>query len=157
MWKLPEKIELSEISTRGLQKGILVLPQGEGFRVPELSLEADGSLVLPIQNEHSQLGKGLVEALWFERSLRLWLPECGRVLTLAPWRCHIAGPLFTRVLVRAREADAAADPTAVWELYPIRDEEATEPAPVPQKLKYDLPTQHHLDHVSLHEAPEQNL
>lgn len=158
MWNLPKKIKLAENPARSLPGGILTVPQRDGgsfsCRVPEMTMDPDGSFLLPLENEHSQLGRGLVQALWFQREVQLWLPGDGiqTLLTLAPWRCHIAGPLFAEVLTRARQADPAADPTAVWELYPIREEQTPLPAPVPQTIVTDLPAQHHLDHCSMHPA-----
>lgn len=32
------------------------------------------------------------------------------------YRCHIAGPVFTRLLARAREADPVGDIACAWEL-----------------------------------------
>ena len=158
MKNLPKKIKLADFTAAQLQNAMLTVPQRDGgsfsCRVPELALEPNGSLVLPLENEHSQLGRGLVQALWFQQEVQLWLPGDGvqTLLTLVLWRCHIAGPLFAAVLNRARAADPAADPTAVWELYPVRAEATALLAPDPQAVVTDVPTQHHLDHISLHQS-----
>ena len=158
MKNLPQKIKLAGYSVESLRNAILTVPQRDGgsfsCRVPELAPEPNGSLVLTLENEHSQLGRGLVQALWFQQEVQLWLPGDGTqtLLTLAPWRCHIAGPLFASVLNRVRAADPAADPTAVWELYPVHAETTPLHAPDPQAVVFDVPTQHYLDHISLHQS-----
>ena len=159
MLKLPKKFELSREIRSLLDcpncRKLLTVPQEKGTdftcSVPELTCE-DGSLILGLENEHSELGRGLVRALWFGQDVRLWLVhgETRLILSLTPWRCHIAGPLFTRILCRARQAEPEADYTAVWELYPQRAEQSDTLPPAPQAIQITVADQHHLDHRSLH-------
>lgn len=160
MLNLPEKKPLAadtidRINGTQCQK-VLMVPTKEGGDYPcaaaALVCRPDSALTLALEQEHSELGRGLVRSLWFSKPLTLYVKdEMGTLkLTLRPWRCHIAGVLFAEVLQSARAKDPEADPTAVWELYPEDAVETNQPFPTALPLHSTGEPEHHLDHPSLH-------
>lgn len=94
---------------------VCAVPPADGFHA-----DGEAAIAVALAEERSDLGAGLVEALWFDRPVALWVPPadggaCLRVEARV-WRCHIAGALFSDVLARVRAADAAADIASAWEL-----------------------------------------
>lgn len=108
--------------------------------VPAADPTRPSALAVALREERSDLGAGLVEALWFERPVILWLPcdngggrvpggaECEKRspavasgaasvwrVEASVWRCCIAGPLFSEVLAAVR-ASGEADVASAWEL-----------------------------------------
>lgn len=104
-----------------------------------------------LPQERTDLGRGLVRGLWFDQPLTLWLCGAGTTLRARAWayRCHIAGPVFTRLLARAREADPVGDIACAWELLAEEWRETGELPPAPEPLP-DGPPELHLDHPLLH-------
>ena len=92
-----------------------------GSSVRLLSLQTfDGhSLICPVPFERSPLGRGLVEALWFDRPAVLSLRTRERCVhvSVRVYRCHIAGPLFAGALLAVRSGGEAEDMASAWELY----------------------------------------
>ena len=97
---------------------LIQVPTEESLSLPYLcpSLTSpDGKLlVLGVHQERTILGRGLVRGLWFGREGRIWLPSPGPgqsslALTVLPYRCLIAGPVFTQLLKQARSRDPLED------------------------------------------------
>ena len=137
---------------------LIQVPTEEGLSLPYLcpSLTSpDGKLlVLGVHQERTILGRGLVRGLWFGREGRIWLPSPGPgqsslALTVLPYRCLIAGPVFTQLLKQARSRDPLEDFAAVWELAVQNVEERDDfPQGVPEESPDGEP-EYHLDHPSL--------
>lgn len=93
------------------------------------------ALAVALAEERSDLGAGLVEGLWFDRPATLWVPRASSEegmdawrLRVHVWRCHIAGPVFSGVLVALRAHDPEADIASVWELRVGMQAGGSEPA-----------------------------
>ncbi len=126
----------------------------QAFFCPSLTTFNGKTLVLGLSQERTQLGRGLVRGLWFHQEGKVWLPSqvSGKdclVLTVLPYRSHIAGPVFSQMLNQARFADRSADFGAVWELAVTGWSRA---AAAPQGVFVETPDgemEFHLDHPSL--------
>ena len=142
---------------------LIQVPTEEGLSLPYLcpSLTSpDGKLlVLGIEQERIPLGRGLVRGLWFGREGKLWLSagkdpskQPALCLTFIPYRCLIAGPVFSRMLETARSLNPAADYAAVWELAVVDVKRLSETQPLPEGFTAEPPEgepEYHLDHPSL--------
>ena len=160
MLRLPGKIPLPAAPAGRLEKAdsrrLLQVPGAAAgkrhtFLCPSLTSLNGVTLVLSLARERTELGRGLVRGLWFDQPLTLWLCGEGATLRARAWayRCHIAGPVFARLLARAREADPAGDIACAWELLTEDWRETAERPPDPEPLP-DGPPELHLDHPLLH-------
>lgn len=136
-----------------LRSAVMAVPDGKGGTYPfspeSLSVSADGSrLLLPLVSEHTEAGRGLVEAIWFGRTVTLWAN--GVRFALRPERCHIVGKVFSSCYLAAKAKDPESEVSAVWELIPVTSEPAAAPAPEPLPLHCCGRQELHLDHPSLH-------
>lgn len=98
-----------------------VMDQGAPFAFScPLLYSPDGKvLLLGLEQERTQSGRGLVDALWFDRTVALWIAGRGEAyyLTLRPWQCHITGERFRQALDMFRRTRPKGDLSVVWELY----------------------------------------
>lgn len=160
MLRLPGKTPLPAAAAGRLEKAdcrrLLQVPgasagERHAFLCPSLTSLNGVTLALSLPQERTELGRGLVRGLWFDQPLTLWLCGAGTALRARAWayRCHIAGPVFTRLLARAREADPAGDIACAWELLTEEWRETGKLPPAPELLP-DGPQELHLDHPLLH-------
>ena len=132
---------------------------GKAYLCPALTSFDGNLLVLGIEQERTPLGRGLVRGLWFGREGKLWLSagkdpskQPALCLTFIPYRCLIAGPVFSRMLETARSLNPAADYAAVWELAVVDVKRLSETQPLPEGFTAEPPEgepEYHLDHPSL--------
>lgn len=122
------------------------------FTPYDLHRSDDGALFLSLEQERSRVGEALVDSLWFDRRLYLWLPHGGAAFrfTLRPHRIHIVGRPFSHMLRRARDRDPMADIDAVWELRMEGREETTKPLPTPLPCSLAGERDCHLDRLLPH-------
>ena len=115
------------------------------------TLVRDGSVYLAIYREKSPAGALLTRALWYGGTVNV-LAECGGAYysaVLLADRSHIAGGIFSEVLVSLRQQNAEADIGAVWEMSVVLLEKlAKKPAGTYTQEEMDL-FEIHLDHPSL--------
>ena len=160
MLRLPGKTPLPAAAAGRLEKAdccrLLQVPgaaagERHAFLCPSLTSLNGVTLALSLPQERTELGRGLVRGLWFDQPLTLWLCGAGTTLRARAWayRCHSAGPVFTRLLARAREADPVGDIACAWELLAEEWRETGELPPAPELLP-DGPPELHLDHPLLH-------
>ena len=122
MLRLPGKTPLPAAAAGRLEKAdccrLLQVPgaaagERHAFLCPSLTSLNGVTLALSLPQERTELGRGLVRGLWFDQPLTLWLCGAGTTLRARAWayRCHIAGPVFTRLLARAnRRTPSATSP-----------------------------------------------
>ncbi|MBU9727276.1 hypothetical protein [Diplocloster modestus] len=131
-----------------LQAPCPVHPSGPVTFVCPSLLKVNGStLLLGLADEHTALGRGLVNSLWFDREMTLWLHGADVVykLSVKSLRCLITGPLFARMLLRARQKDASAEIGCAWELCWQSCEQTQEPLPAALPLPVPITPDLHLD------------
>lgn len=112
-------------------------------------------LLLGLEQERTQAGRGMVEALWFDKPVVLWLsggPQACR-LTTRPWQCHITGERFRQALDRFRQAHPHGDLLAVWELHPLCWEETEQRPPKPQTPSLLFEAESHLERLQPKQTP----
>ena len=138
---------------KDLSGAVMEVPCKDGgsysFLPDGLCWSADGeTLLLPLESERTEAGRGLIRAMWSGGEVALWAG--GWRCQLRPYRCHIVGPVFTQCYLRAKSEDPSAEVAAVWELRAdcVQAAEALAPAPLP--LHRRGAQELHLDHPSLH-------
>ena len=93
------------------------------FQVPSLTSPDGRILALALEEEHSDLGRALVGALWFGDGgpvvLRLEDGTETVELEVSVCRCHLAGPLFTQKYLELQAANPQAVLASVWVLYSV--------------------------------------
>ena len=123
------------------------------FVCPSLMRTGEKGLVLALEEEHTDLGRSLIEALWFERLAEVILEADGEKAAAEIWvyRCHIAGPLFREKLLEVRRENPEKDIASAWELYVTGESYADaidlKKAREPERAKEP---EWHLDHPGLH-------
>lgn len=124
---------------------------GKTFLFPTLASPDGRILALALEEEHTEPGRALVDALWFSHPVCVILDD-GKErmgLQMEVYRCHIAGPLFLKKLLEVRAEDPEQDMASAWELRFLKEEtvmEAPEAAPIEKARNPEL----HLDHPALH-------
>lgn len=119
------------------------------FSPQDLAVTEDGGhLLLSLERERTEAGRGLVRALWFDQQVFLWENGCRSVLR--PVRCHIVGKVFSARYRYAKARDENAEVAAVWELEVTACAAAGQDAPDPLPLHPAGVPEYHLDHPSLH-------
>ncbi|MEG1917257.1 MAG: hypothetical protein RR092_01265 [Oscillospiraceae bacterium] len=125
---LPPRL-LSLLDAKDCRK-LLETPSGVAD-CPSLFCPQGGTLLLSLEREHTAAGRCLVQGIWFDTPVTLWLCQGDTTLrlTAAVHRCHIVGTVFSQMLRRAQGRGIAS----AWELHLLRWEEttATPPAPCP--------------------------
>jgi hypothetical protein len=134
-----------------MKEAYMTFENGSCFRCLALTQIKENVFALALEEEHTDLGRALVDALWFSHPVQLtWIDEQGRKDWKAEvYRCHIAGPLFQAKLLEVRSQDPKRDMASAWEIHLLEPagsigiSEAREPdrAKEPER---------HLDHPSLH-------
>ena len=157
MQKKIEKLALPENFARLLEKPdcrkYLRFSRNRLFVCPSLTRTGEKGLVLALEEEHTDLGRALIEALWFERPAEVILEAEGEKAAAGIWvyRCHIAGPLFQEKLLEIRWENPEKDMASAWELYVTgaADDDACDlkEAREPERAKEP---EWHLDHPGLH-------
>lgn len=123
------------------------------FVCQSLTRTGEKGLVLALEEEHTDLGRELVEALWFECQAEVILEADKEKAAAAIWvyRCHIAGPLFQEKLLETRRENPEKDMASAWELYVTGEADAMScdlaEAREPGRAKKP---EWHLDHPGLH-------
>ena len=157
MFQLYEKKELPREILKLLEPGNCagylqvprpVQPTGPvTFACPSLLTGNGSTLLLGLADEHTALGRGLVHSLWFDREMTLWLHGTDVVykLSVKSLRCLITGPVFARMLLGARQNDAAAEISCAWELCWQSCEHTQEPLPAALPLPVPVTPDLHLD------------
>ena len=150
LWRgaaLPEKA-LQALSDPDCKKYIK-FADGQTFFCPSLVSLDSCILALALEEEHTRLGRALVAALWFERPVQVILCTSQAVLgiELCVYRCHIAGPLFAKMLSRVREEDPNHDMASSWELRFMRNIEAGDVSEAEMSDRA-LEPEYHLDYAS---------
>lgn len=137
--KLPEYKPLDARVLALLEKGTKIAEvsdQGTPFPfLCPLLYSPDGKvLLLGLEQERTEAGRGLIGALWFEKAVTIWLSggEPTYRLIAYPWQCHITGERFRQALDRFRKTQPRGELFAVWELYPQDWEETDQLPPEPK-------------------------
>lgn len=118
-WKtVPNEIR-NRITDTDCRKS-LRFPDGREYECPGLCLYGDRGMSLPVFDEHSDLGRALIDALWFSRPVELCLKAEGeeesRQIPVCVYRCHIAGELYKKRFLEAKAEQRNKDMESVWEL-----------------------------------------
>ena len=148
--KLPLPEKFAELLARPETEAYLRMEHGRLYRLGSLTREGERGLALALEEEHTPLGRVLVEALWVTKPAAVIL-KCGdETAAVEVWvyRCHIAGPFFAKKLLEIRKSDVNRDMASVWELYVTGSAEAgdltnAEELPVAGSAEW------HLDHLGL--------
>lgn len=124
MWKgfeLPE--EWMQLLSKQTIKKYIEFPDGDTFFCPSLTCLDRRILALALEEEHTDLGRELVAALWFARPVRIILEVDGEIrgVEACVYRCHIAGPLFTEKLIEFRRENPGHDMASAWELHFLKN------------------------------------
>ena len=108
-----------------------------------------GIVVLPLEEEHTSLGRALVDALWFARPVKIMAGQ--KTFWAKVYRCHIAGPVFKEMLWEVRAENPRRDMASAWELHLLKE---TEPMDVSQakEVERSFFRELHLDHPVFHEG-----
>ncbi|MCI8598569.1 MAG: hypothetical protein HFJ10_09010 [Lachnospiraceae bacterium] len=119
MWKgleLPDRW-LSPLSDTNTKKYIR-FPDSQTFFCPSLDSFDGRVLALALEEEHTDFGRALVAALWFDRPVQMILKTGKEIMGMEAcvYRCHIAGPLFTKKLLEIRSENPDHDMASAWEL-----------------------------------------
>jgi hypothetical protein len=124
---------------------------GQIFHCPSLTEISEGRFVMALEEEHTDLGRALVEALWFSHPVRLtWVEENERRdLKAEVYRCHIAGPVFRKKLLEIRAGNPERDMASAWELHIKGQAEKTDLEAAKEAERAAQP-EWHLDHPGLH-------
>lgn len=157
MQRKKEKLSLPDRFARLLEKPdcrkYLRFSGNRLFVCPSLTRTGEKGLVLALEEEHTDLGRALIEALWFERQAEVIL-EAGKEKAAASiwvYRCHIAGPLFQEKLLETRREDPEKDMASAWELYVTGEADVSvcdlTEAREPERAREP---EWHLDHPELH-------
>lgn len=106
------------------------------------------SLIFGIEHERSDSGRGLVRGLWSEEPIVIWTKKEDKSYRILakPYRCHIVGPVFSKVLKKTRLENPLSDISAVWELLVEDYRETTEMPPEPVLQIFEGEPEFHLDH-----------
>ena len=163
MLRLPSKFPLPGeilqfLSAEDCIKSIQVPGEKEGgdpvFLCPSLACPDGTSLALSLPEERNGLGQGLVRSLWFDRPVTLWLHRDGHTLRISAWayRCHIVGPLFSRMLAAARRDCPTGDIACAWQLVPDSWEITSQAPPSPLPFPDGAPDLH-FDNPLLRQSP----
>ena len=124
---------------------------GKTFLFPTLASPDGRILALALEEEHTEPGRALVDALWFSRPVCVILDD-GKErmgLQMEVYRCHIAGPLFLKKLLEVRAEDPEQDMASAWELRFLKEETVME-APEAASIEKARNPEWHLDHPALH-------
>lgn len=129
---------------------------GKTVLFPSLSSPDGQILALALEEEHTEAGRALLDALWFSHPVCVILDDGNRIqgYRMEVYRCHIAGPLFLKKLLEVRMEDPEKDMASAWELHFLEEEELTKEkraallgaAPADRA---EIP-EWHLDHPALH-------
>jgi hypothetical protein len=160
--ELPENVKRLAEETEAPVARMIRVPSADGASLspvwlcPQLTLSPSGkqTFLLPIENEHTDLGRGLIRSLWFDEPVTLWIAgkENTFCLTACGYRCHIAGPVFSAVY-RALTPAVMTDIAAVWELAVSQIDDITGKGTLPTAVPlppYEGEPELHLDCPSLH-------
>jgi hypothetical protein len=106
------------------------------------------TLILGIEHERTDAGRGMVRGLWSEKPIVIWTKIGAKTYRIMakPYRCHIVGPVFSKVLERTRLENPLNDISAVWELLVDNYRETTETPPAPILQIPEGEPEYHLDH-----------
>lgn len=148
--KIPLPCEIKGMISSENCKVIMEVPHRSGKRIsftPYSILLFDESILLPLEQERTEAGEAMVNALWFEKEVHLYLSLAQRrlCLSLRPYRCYAAGALFSQTLTQLRKENSRADIAILWELWPERWEETDDDLPPSQPLALTGEADCHLD------------
>jgi hypothetical protein len=129
----------------------ITFKDGTCFCCPTLTRTGENCCALALEEEHTDLGRALVDALWFFHPVQVTLIEEQerKDWKAEVYRCHIAGPLFRKKLLEVRSLDPKRDMASAWEIHLL------ETAPKAELLGAKDPDraaepEWHLDHPGLH-------
>ncbi len=124
------------------------------FQSQSLQSINNKTLVIGIEQERTDAGRGMVRGLWHDKPVIVWLCSGRKTLRLValPYKCHIVGPVFSRIYNEVKLENLYAEVSVVWELlvedFKITDECPPEPVIQVQDGEYE----YHLDHPSFFEV-----
>lgn len=148
--KLPLPEKFAELLARPECEAYFRMEDGRLYTCGALTRESETGLALALEEEHTPLGRALIEALWFTKPASVILKCGGETAAAEVWvyRCHIAGPLFTKKLLEMREKNANRDMASAWELYVTGSTEAGDLTGA-EALPTAGSAEWHLDHPGL--------
>lgn len=151
---LPERIlrlltdekALRLLQTPGKEKGEL-----HTFLCPSLASLDGSTLMLSLDQERTELGRGLVRSLWYDLPIAVWLSLDGVTLKAETraYRCHIVGPNFLKMRSLAQKENPMEEIACAWQLLPETWRETKEKLPAFEIIS-PRPMEPHLDHPALH-------
>lgn len=97
---------------------IIQFENGAAYRLSDITSAGDACFLYGLAQEYTPLGRLFVDSIWFNKPVVLIDPEKNQRAEAKVWRCHITGPVFARFLAEAKEKNADADYSAIWELRP---------------------------------------
>ncbi|MDD2496359.1 MAG: hypothetical protein PHE29_14370 [Tissierellia bacterium] len=109
------------------------------------------TLILGIEQERTDAGRGMVRGLWYNKQVVVWMNNGLNKLRIVtyPYRCHIVGPVFSKVYDETKKNNPKAEVSVVWELVvkECTETDACPPEPILQIPEGEY--EYHLDHPSL--------
>ncbi len=120
----------------------------------------ENTLILPLEEEHTDLGRALVAALWFEHPVKVVVEQWEKqekyghavrrnTYRASVYRCHIVGPVFLEALLEARAKDQERDMVSAWEIHILEEMEPLEVSQARLANRSEF-QEYHLDHPFLH-------
>jgi hypothetical protein len=134
-----------------MTEAYITFENGMCFRCSTLTRIKENICALALEEEHTDLGRALVDALWFSHPIYLtWIGEQGHKDWKAEvYRCHIAGPLFKKKLLEVRSRDPERDMASAWEIHLLESVGNMEISEARDPDRAKAP-ERHLDHPTLH-------
>lgn len=150
----------------------LAFSDGQIFHCPAMTKRTDdtapsllpntsgGAMILPLEEEHTDLGRALVDALWFSHPVKVVVEQRSEqerssnavrrnTYQARVHRCHIVGPVFQQALLEVRAENQDRDMASAWEIHLLEETETIEVSRAKQAGRSKVP-ELHLDHPLFH-------